>query len=114
MNGVARMLVLSGIFATAAFGCLADGAPPSDSYYISMRSPDVDATPRFITVTLDQSDAQSEPFAACDGETYYMTTDDKAALNAALANGNTVQLQDGPPETAAQDTSVVCLVQASQ
>jgi hypothetical protein len=112
-NGIAA-IVFSCLFALSSRAVFADDAPPpSDSYFISMRSPDVDASPRYAGAVLDPTDDMSEPISGCDGETYYVTTDDKAAVMAAFANGNTVQLQDGPPGAAAADTSVICLMQAS-
>lgn len=113
MRNIVTMLAFSGVFALATLPVLADGEAPTDVYFLSMRSPDVDSSARYASLSLEASDEQSEPFSACDGVTYYLTQDDKAAVNAALANSNTVQLQMGPSGTAAQDSAVVCLVQAS-
>jgi len=49
----------------------------------------------------------------CDGNTYYLTPDDAATVNAALSYNNTVQLQVAPVGGSAQTSSVVCLIQAS-
>jgi hypothetical protein len=89
----------------------ADGS--SSQYFIALRTPQVDQTPRYVTATTAPSDGQSSPFAACDGNTYYLSSEDAAAVSAALASEATVQLQSGPQGTAPENSSVLCLVQAS-
>lgn len=93
----------------------ADDPPsPSDDFFISMRAPDLDPAPRFVGVSPNPTDEQTVALESCDAKTYYLTPDDLAAVNAALANDNTVELQRGPDGSAPQDSSVLCLMQASQ
>ena len=86
--------------------------PPTDEYFLSMRAMQVETEPRYVTASPVATDEQTEPVAACDGQTYYLTSNDAAAVSAALANANIVQLQTAAAGTQPQDSSIVCVLQA--
>jgi hypothetical protein len=84
---------------------------PPELFFISMRVPNLDPAPRFVSVYQDATDSVTEPVAGCDGNTYYATPDDAQVIAAALENGNSVELASGPQGTAAQDAGVLCIIQ---
>jgi hypothetical protein len=84
---------------------------PPEVFFISMRSPDVEPVPRFVSVYEDQTQTVTEPIAGCDGNTYYATFDDASVITAALANGNSIELVTGSAGTAPQDAGVICIIQ---
>jgi len=107
LSAAAYAVLLTALVGSSA---LADG---DQQYFIVMRAPDVDPTPRYVSVGVSQIDDQSVAMTVCDGNTYYLTPDDAATVNAALSYNNTVQLQVAPVGGSAQTSSVVCLIQAS-
>lgn len=113
MGRLAATFALSGLVLVAQ-AVRADEPPASSNvYFIAMRAPDVDPAPRFVSLSPSATDEQTSTISGCDGATYFLAPDDLAAVNAALSNNNTVELQGGPDGTAPQDSSVICLLQAS-
>ncbi len=78
-----------------------------------MRAPDVDPMPRYVEAVSASTDTQSARTNGCDGQTYYLTPDDGATLKAALTNQNSVELQTSSDGAPPQESTVVCLMQAS-
>ena len=111
MRGVAAVLTLLAALVTVCGSAVADGS--SNQYFIALRAPQVDLAPRYVAASPTQTDGQNSPFAACDGNTYYLTSSDAAAVSSALASDATVQLQIAPQGAAPQNSSALCLVQAS-
>lgn len=109
-----RAKFLPGIgIVVAAVLAAAPVAAAEFSYFVSMRAPAVDPAPRYVTASRDPVDGKTASIAGCDGQTYYLTPGDAGAVAAALSNANTVQLQVARPGRSAADSSVVCLMQAS-
>jgi hypothetical protein len=79
-----------------------------------MRAPDVDPGPRYVPAFAEASDDRPGALTGCDGKTYYLSTDDLAAVQSALMNENIVELQVAPAGTAAQDSAVVCIMSGGQ
>jgi hypothetical protein len=109
---------LSGVvllIAIVAFGmpssAMADDPP--DVFFISMRAPDVEPVPRYISVYADPSDTATQPITGCDGNTYYAGWDDASVFTAALANGNNIELMTGDAGTAPQNAGAVCIIQTA-
>jgi hypothetical protein len=84
-----------------------------DQYFVSMRAPLVDPAPRFVGAAQSATDTQTAPLSGCDGETYYLAPNDLAVVTAALASGNTVQLQVASAGAPPDGSAIVCLWQAS-
>lgn len=106
---------LLAVLAAAAPAALADDtAPDSREYFFSMRAPSVDPAPRYVAASRDPVEGKTASVAGCDGATYYLSPADAAAVRAAMANENTVQLQAGEMGQGAQESRVACLMQASQ
>ncbi len=82
-------------------------------YFISVRAPSVDPAPRYISASPTPVDGKTESLTACDGETYYLSPGDAAAVRAAVSNSNTVQLQVADVGEDAAASRIVCLIQAS-
>lgn|ERR1700733_14147805 len=85
----------------------------SNQYFVAMRIPQVDLAPRYVSASTAPTGGQTTSFAACDGNTYYLSASDAAAVSTAVASEATIQLQMAPQGAAPQDSSVLCLVQAS-
>jgi len=90
-----------------------DSQAPTTQFYISMRAPDVDPSPRYAPASLAPADGKTADIQGCDGQTYYLSVADAAAVRAALANANTVQLQAADPGADASTSRVLCLMQSS-
>jgi len=105
------MLACVAAFGFWAAGAMADGG--ANEYFVTLRVPQIDQTPRYVSASPTPSDGQSSPFAACDGNTYYLSTADAAAVSSAIEGEGTVQLQYAPQGTPPENSTVVCLIQAS-
>jgi hypothetical protein len=112
MRRVGATLALAAAALTMSAPATADDAD-SNIFFFSMRAPDVEPLPRFVSASPTATDAQTAQITACNGTAYFLTPDDAAAVQSALANNNTVQLVSGPSGTEADQTSVVCLMQSS-
>lgn len=112
-----RAIVVSIACAAVQIGgvaaALADDNPPEPRYFFSMRAPDVEPVPRYVEAWSTATGTQPTAAAGCDGRTYYLSPDDMATLGAALANQNSVELQTSPDGAPPQESTVVCLMQAS-
>jgi hypothetical protein len=108
MQRVAAAIAAFVLLSTAQ--AFAGDEPPTQSFFILMRAPDLEPAPRYISIYEAQSDAASEPVAGCDGKTYYAAYDDLSVVNAALANGNIVELMRGDLGVAPEDAGVTCIV----
>jgi hypothetical protein len=112
---ISRILFASIIFLGTGTGSAFAGDPPPDPhlYFFSMRAPEVDLAPRYVAASRTPTEGNVAALEACDGQTYYLTVADAAAVRAAIANANTVQLQAADPGADAGQSGVVCLMQAS-
>jgi hypothetical protein len=86
--------------------------PPPDDFFFSMRASQNETVLRYVAAATESTDDQPVAEAGCDGKTYYVTPDDASVLAAALANQNTVQLQSAPAGGEAEQSAIVCLMQA--
>ncbi len=93
MYRVAAIVALSVVSTAMCGSAIADGT--SNQYYIAMRIPLVDLVPRYVSASTASVADQATPFAGCDGNSYYLTSSDAAAVNSAIASDATVQLQNG-------------------
>jgi hypothetical protein len=108
------LAALCGVFALLLQQNIALGQSGTDCF-ISMRSTTGESSLNFVALAQRQNDQQTTGIQAFDGNTYYLSDSDGAAVQAALADQDTVQLHAAPAETTSDETTpVVCLVQASQ
>ena len=85
----------------------------SNQYFVALRIPQVDSAPRYVSASMAPTVGQVTPFTACDGNTYYLSASDAAAVNTAAASEATIQLQMAPQGATPQESAALCLVQAS-
>lgn len=110
---VAALVLTFGLF-NAVQTALADDASDDDQFFVAMRTPQVDPLPRYVSLSLVATSDLTSTFSGCDGQTYYLSPADAATVTAAVAAHATVQLQTAPSGVAPEESSVICLVQASQ
>ncbi len=103
-------VVIGFLFACAA--ALSPAYADDAEYFISTRSYDQSA-PQYIPVVPAATADQSAPLAACDGQTYYLSSSQLDQVNAAMAANDTVQLYTAPQSASTDDASILCLFQAS-
>jgi hypothetical protein len=101
-------VVASGFWAT---GGMADGG--TSEYFVALRIPQTDQAPRYVSASQTPSDGQTSPFTACDGNTYYLTAADATAVSSAIGSEGTVQFQFAPQGAPPENSTVICLIQAS-
>ncbi len=107
--GVAAFFAAVAMPWAPAFGDGDDGY----QYFIAMRAPQLEPAPRYVGASTGATETQTVAYAGCDGATYYLTPGDAAAVAAAIANANTVQMQIGAVGAPAESSSIMCLIQAS-
>jgi hypothetical protein len=96
-------------FATVSW---ADNTPaPNQVFYFEMRAPVVDPAPRYAAASPVPVDGKSIAVAACDGNTYFLSLVDGAAVQAAIANASIVQLQIATLGDAPSTSRTICILQ---
>lgn len=86
---------------------------PPVVYYISMRGLQTEAVASFVVVVRAATAERATAVAGCDGRTYYATAADAAAISAARAAGELVQLHRGREGEAPGTTPIRCILDAS-
>ncbi len=92
---------------------IAHAQQPPVVYYISMRGLQTEAVASFVVVVRTTTAERATAVAGCDGRTYYATAADAAAVSAARANGELVQLHRGREGDPPGATPIRCILDAS-